>query len=124
MTIATSAAGRAYLAALPADRTARSCWIRSGRRAARTGPTLEPRILAGLDDYARLGYCASFGEWHPHIHALGFSLRGPRGERYAVSCGGPAYLLPREIMLAHVAPRLLETVALINADIGTTPQGG
>jgi DNA-binding IclR family transcriptional regulator len=78
---------------------------------------LEPRIMAGLEDHARLGYCTFFGEWHPHP-ALGFSLRGPRGERYAVSCGGPAYLLPRETMIARVAPRRLETVRQINADIG------
>jgi len=50
---------------------------------------------------------------------LGFSLRGPRGERYACSCGGPAYLLPRETMVARIAPKLLETLQRINADIGT-----
>lgn len=123
MTIATSAAGRAYLAALPAAEQ-RDLLDQIRTASGENWSDLEPRIMAGIDEYGRLGYCASFGEWHPHIHALGFSLRGPRGERYAVSCGGPAYLLPRELMLARVAPRLLETVGLINADIGTTPQGG
>ena len=36
-----------------------------------------------------------------------------------VSCGGPAYLLPRETMMARIAPKLLETVQQIDADIGT-----
>ena len=65
--------------------------------------------MAGLDEYARLGYCGSFGEWNPHIHAIGFALEGPRGERYSVSCGGPAYLLPKDTMVTRIAPLLLET---------------
>lgn len=122
MTIATSAAGRAYLAALPPDEQA-ELLAQIRRASAENWVELEPRIMAGLDEHARLGYCSSFGEWHPHIHALGFSLRGPRGERYAVSCGGPAYLLPRETLIARVAPQLLETVRRINADIGIpTPE--
>ena len=105
MTIATSAAGRAYLGALPA---------------AEQAEVLEQiRLMAGLDEYARLGYCSSFGEWHPHIHALGFALKGPRGERYGVSCGGPAYLLPKETMLGRIAPRLLATAQRISAEAGT-----
>ncbi|KWT98799.1 MULTISPECIES: IclR family transcriptional regulator [unclassified Variovorax] len=117
MTIATSAAGRAYLAALPSGEQAElldQIRLASGENWA----VLEPRIMAGLEEHARLGYCSSFGEWHPHIHALGFSLRGPRGERYACSCGGPAYLLPRETMVARIAPKLLETLQRINADSG------
>jgi len=118
MTIATSAAGRAYLAALPAAEQ-RELLDQIKLASGENWAALEPRLMAGLEDHARLGYCSSFGEWHPHIHALGFSLRGPRGERYAVSCGGPAYLLPRETMVARIAPMLLETVQQINAEIGT-----
>ncbi|CAN5729850.1 IclR family transcriptional regulator [soil metagenome] len=121
MTIATSAAGRAYLAALP-DAEQRELLDRIQRKSGENWPELQPRIHAGTEEHATLGYCASYGEWHPHIHALGFSLRGPRGERYAVSCGGPAYLLPRETMVARVAPRLLETMRQINADIGHAAQ--
>jgi DNA-binding IclR family transcriptional regulator len=117
MTIATSAAGRAYLAALPADEQ-RELLAQIRLASGENWAALEPRILAGLEEYARLGYTSSFGEWHPHIHALGFPLRGPRGERYAVSCGGPAYLLPREAMVGRIAPRLLETVRQINAEVG------
>ncbi|MBU1357941.1 MAG: IclR family transcriptional regulator [Gammaproteobacteria bacterium] len=118
MTIATSAAGRAYLAALP-DSEQRELLDQIRQASGENWSALEGRLAAGLEEYARLGYCSSFGEWHPHIHALGFPLRGPRGERYAVSCGGPAYLLPRETMIEHVAPRLLETARQITAEIGT-----
>lgn len=117
MSIATSAAGRALLAALPAD-AQRALLDRLRLASGENWTALEPRILAGLDEHARLGFCSSFGEWHPHIHALGFSLRGPRGELYALSCGGPAYLLPREAMLTRVAPRALETLRRIGLEIG------
>ncbi len=117
MSIATSAAGRAYLAILPADEQRElleQLQLASGENWA----ALEPRIRAALDEHARLGFCTSFGEWHPHIHALGFALLGPRGERYAVSCGGPAYLLPREVMMEKVAPQLLRAMQLVAGELG------
>ena len=118
MTIATSAAGRAYLAALPdAEQTALLAQIRL--ESGENWNAIEPQLMAGLDEYARLGYCGSFGEWNPHIHALGFALQGPHGERYAVSCGGPAYLLPKDAMVARIAPLLLEAAQRIAGEAGT-----
>jgi DNA-binding IclR family transcriptional regulator len=118
MTIATSAAGRAYLAALPAPEQAvlmEEIRLESGEN----WDAIEPRLAAGLDEYARLGYCGSFGEWNPHIHAIGFALQGPRGERYAVSCGGPAYLLPKDAMVARIGPLLVEAAQRIAGEAGT-----
>ena len=76
------------------------------------------RIEAALEEHARGGYCSSFGEWHPDIHALGFSLRGARGELYGVSVGGPAYMLPREMLLEKVAPRLQQVRRDIEHEAG------
>lgn len=118
LSITTSAAGRAYLAALPPperDVLLEQIRIETGEN----WPAVEPRLMAGIEEYDRLGYCSSFGEWHPHIHALGFALQGPRGERYGLSCGGPAYLLPKDVMLDRVAPRLLEAARRIAAEAGT-----
>jgi len=116
--IATSAAGRAYLAALPEperDLLLDQIRIETGEN----WPAVESRLTAGIDEYERLGFCTSFGEWHPHIHALGFALQGPRGERYGLSCGGPAYLLPEDVLLERVAPRLLEVAQRISKEAGT-----
>jgi DNA-binding IclR family transcriptional regulator len=122
MTIATSAAGRAYLASLEAAE--QSDVLDRIRLASGEGwAALEPRVLTGIEEFKRLGYCSSFGEWHPHINALGFSVRGPQGERYAFSCGGPAYLLPRDLMLSRVAPQLLNTVAQICEEVGLETAG-
>jgi len=117
MAIATSAAGRAYLAALPSQEQ-QALLERIRLESGENWAVLEPRLMASLEECTRLGYSTSFGEWHPHIHALGFALRGPRDERYAVSCGGPAYLLTKEAMQARVAPRVMETARRIVAETG------
>ncbi|MBX3587157.1 MAG: IclR family transcriptional regulator [Ramlibacter sp.] len=112
MAVATSAAGRAYLASLePAAREVLLDEIRaaSGDQWA----DLAPRIEQALKDYERQGFCSSFGEWHPEINALGFTLKGPRGELYAVSCGGPAYLLSPDYMLETVGPLIAPTIKVI-----------
>ncbi len=116
MAIATSAAGRAYMASLPNDeRTA----LMAQLLAVSADPAaLQARLDEAFSEYARLGFCTSFGEWHPDIHALGFTLRGPRGELYAVSCGGPAFKLSREMLLEKVAPKLLETQLAVAREMG------
>ncbi len=118
MTMATSAAGRAYLAALPAAQRASA--YEDIRRAVGDAawPHTLSRLEAAMDEQARLGFCSSFGEWHPDIHALGFSLRGIEGELYGVSVGGPAYKLPREWLLEKVAPQLLAARRAIAREIG------
>ena len=118
MAIATSAAGRAYLAALPSEvRQSLISEIRvaSGHQWRR----VRARLDGAFAEYAELGFCSSFGEWHPDIHALGFPLQGPRGELYAVSVGGPAYKLPREMLLQKVGPKLLLVRQAIEHDCGT-----
>ena len=117
-TIATSAAGRAYLAALPeAEQSELLAQIRT--ESGESWGVIEPGLISSLDEYGALGYCGSFGEWNPHIHAIGFALEGPRGERYSVSCGGPAYLLPKETMVGRIAPLLLETAQRLANETGT-----
>lgn len=117
MAIATSAVGRAYLASLPLEqRLALLEELRTG--SAERWAALQPRVEAAIAEYGRAGYCSSFGEWHPEINALGFSLRGPRGELYGVSVGGPAYKLPPEMLLEKVAPRLLQARREIEREAG------
>lgn len=118
MALATSATGRAYLATIDeAERLPLLDAIRadSGSRWRAVKAGLE----AALEEHAAHGYCSSFGDWHHDIHALGLTLRGPRGELYAVSCGGPAYLLPGKLMTEKIAPKLLATARAIAEEAGT-----
>lgn len=117
MSIATSAAGRAYLAALPPDqRTALLADIQAA--SGHAWPAVQQRLAEALAEYARAGYCSSFGEWHPDIHALGFVMHGPQGELYAASVGGPAYMLTREMLLHNVGPKLLQVQRAIEHEAG------
>lgn len=117
MAIATSSMGRAYLAALPPEE--RQALLDELRAASGDAwPKVKEQLEAALAEHARLGYCTSFGDWHPEIHALGFSLHGPHGELYGVSVGGPAYTLPRERMLEKIAPSLLRVQAAIEREVG------
>jgi DNA-binding IclR family transcriptional regulator len=117
MAIATSAVGRAYLASVPEGDRAQllqEIRIASGEQ----WPQVQERLQAALAEHGRLGFCTSFGEWHPDIHAIGFSLRGPRGELYGVSVGGPAYKLTKEMLLEQVAPKVLQAQRDIEREAG------
>jgi DNA-binding IclR family transcriptional regulator len=116
MAIATSAAGRAYLASTTP--TERDGLMQELLAASSSKRALQARLRLALAEHAKLGFCTSFGEWHPHIHAIGFSLRGPRDALYAVSCGGPAYLLPKRMMLEQIGPRIAETQRAIAGEMG------
>jgi DNA-binding IclR family transcriptional regulator len=117
MRIATSSMGRAYYAALPPEQRA-SLLQDVVAAAGEAAPQVQEKMHAALADYARDGFCTSFGEWHPDINALGFALHGPRGELYGVSVGGPAYVLPPQLMLEKIAPLLLAAKGAIERESG------
>jgi len=106
MGLATSAAGRAYLASLGEEE--RLAVMEELREAGgSTWRSTAARLGDAFLEYKELGYCSSFGEWHPEINAIGVALRGPAGERYAVNCGGPVYRLTPDLLRQQVAPALL-----------------
>lgn len=117
MRIATSAMGRAYCASLPlAERRALLGALREASGA--EWPQVSERMDAALAEHAREGYCSSLGEWHPDINALGFTLRGPRGEVYGASVGGPAFTLTKQMLVEKVAPKLLQVQREIEREAG------
>lgn len=122
MDIATSASGRAYFSALaPQERQDLLDDYRRG--APKRWPVVREMLLHAVADVERTGYGRSFQEWHRDINAIGFTLRGPRGELYAVSCGGPAYALSPETLISEVAPAALATQQAIGLACGTASTG-
>lgn len=82
-----------------------------------------PRIKAGIEqgfrDYAERGFCVSAGEWQQDIHAVGVPLVGVENDKeMAFNCGGPAFLLPRELLENDLGPRLVQLVRQVEADMG------
>jgi IclR family transcriptional regulator, positive regulator for flagellar biogenesis len=122
MSIASSASGRAYLACLPTDQ--QTSLMNQLFALAAHKSKLKASMKQALTEHAQLGFCSSFGEWHPDIHALGFTLRSPQGELYAVSCGGPAFMLPKEMMVKKLGPKILQTQSAIAKETGTAARDG
>lgn len=104
--LATSAMGRALLAGMSAaDRQPLLDQI-----AAREGdhwPTIRAGIESALEDYARLGFTLSAGDWKQEVNAAGVPLLlGGDHLSYALNCGAPAYMLPRDHLIEVIGPRL------------------
>lgn len=113
--MATTAMGRAYLAAIgDAERTALMDEIKA--RQPDQWPALRRGIEQSLKDYQTLGFAMTAGEWQSEIHAVGRAMLLPdTGVTIAFNCGGAAHLMPRDQLETHFGPRLVEMVRLIEA---------
>ena len=115
--LATSASGRAYLAALPDEE--RDQMIQTLRlHMEHQWPVLAPQLEQALAQYRSVGYVASHGEWHPDVNAIAAPLVMPYGEIYTLNCGGPAFKLPAEALANEVAPAMLKCVQAIVESTG------
>lgn len=104
--IATTAMGRALLAALPADE--RQYLVEHVQR---KQPDQADRIKAGVDqavaDLAERGFCLSIGNWHRDVHAVGVPIVLPQREGvFAMNCGGPSFMLSPAQLTEEIGPRL------------------
>lgn len=111
--LATSAMGRAWLAALPNDERLPVL----DQLRARDEATWEP-LRAGVDkalqDYRSLGVTCSFGEWQRNVNAIARSFQPGNGlPPMVINCGGPSFNLPPEFLLSEVRPRLIELTGRI-----------
>jgi DNA-binding IclR family transcriptional regulator len=116
--MATTSAGRALLAVLPASvrdailddiaRTQRSEW-----------PQLKDAIERAALDLAERGFAISAGDWYPDVNAAAVPLVLPDGSgAFALNCGAPAFRLSRERLINEVGPQLVETAYKIERLLG------
>lgn len=118
MDIATSASGRAFFGALLPEE--RKELLEDYRRSApERWPAVREMLLRAAADVERSGYGSSFQEWHRDINAIGFAIKGPRGELYAVSCGGPASTVSPEALSMDASPAALATKLAIGRACGS-----
>lgn len=121
MDLTRTAVGRAYLSVLAEpEREA----LLSGLQAAAGDdwPHIHARLAPALGETQANGYAIATGEWYEGLNAIAAGFVGPAGERYAVNCGGAAHLCPREWLIEHAAPALVECVARIVREIGGAPR--
>lgn len=84
-------------------------------------PSERERLLASLElpngmdaildqacaDFQESGCCYGIGDWKPGINAVATAFSAISGEGvFVMSCGGPADLLPADILRDEVGPRL------------------
>lgn len=116
--IATTAMGRAYFWALPAEERAqllREFREHYGSRWAKMRDGLEQ---AG-EMVAKYGFVISAGEWQDDVHAAGVALTLNDGTGpYAFNCGAPAFRFTEERLRNDIGPRLLAMVRNIEAALG------
>ncbi len=104
--MATSSAGRAYLAALgKEEREALMAAIQ--RKSGNDWAKIRDAIELAVTCYEKHGYCLSLGDWDRSVNAVAVPLRLQDGEIMCLNCGGPSYLITPDKVIASFAPQLL-----------------
>lgn len=116
--IATSAMGRAYLAALePDERGALLEDLRS--RYDDEWPSIVAGVDTAIEELKRYGYCSSLGDWQKDIQGVAVPVASPPGEPiHVLNLGGAAYALPEQELRERLAPRLVALARKIEASLG------
>ncbi len=106
--IATTAMGRAYLGALPADE--RSALIEElEEHHGKSWPKIRQDLEKALKDAERDGFAVTIGGWLTESNAAGVALRHGNGRvRYCINVGGLASVLTPQRLKSDIGPRLLE----------------
>ena len=115
MPLATTAMGRALIAAAPEEERN---WL-LGYIKREEGKNW-PKVKAGLDrairDVQTRGFTLSLGEWESDISAVGVPLVAPDGSGvFAFNCGAPSYQFTREKLESEIGPRLVNMVRNVEA---------
>jgi DNA-binding IclR family transcriptional regulator len=114
--MATTAAGRAYLVALPEEE--RNFFLRHLKE--KLGDKFEA-VKAGVDEalknYKKFGFCYSWGDWEPDTNAIAVPLKLTQGQIYVFNAGGPAFRLSKDFLRSEVAPQLKSVVRNIEATL-------
>lgn len=79
-------------------------------------PSVQRGVEQGIEDHAVLGFTRTTGEWQPAIHAVGRAIRLPEDQSIlCFNCGAPAVIMPADRLSDDYGPRLVQTVAQIEA---------
>jgi DNA-binding IclR family transcriptional regulator len=116
--VAITAIGKAYLTAVPDEERSRILDALR-RQYGDDWPLIKRSIETSIRDVAERGFCVSMGEWRKDINAVGAPIATPGGrEIYALSFGGPAYLVSQDQLEHEFGPALAAAANTISTSLG------
>jgi len=118
--IAITAIGKAYLSTVPDDERDRILdAVR--KQYGDDWPLIKRSIETSIRDVEQRGFCVSTGEWRKDINAVGAPIAAPGGGTiYALSFGGPAYLVSQDQLDHEFGPALAAAANTIGASLGSS----
>lgn len=114
--IFSTAAGRAYLAALP-DSERQYFMSHLEKKMGDDAKTIKENLEQAIECYKKYGYCYSWGDWNRDTNAIAVPLVLSQDQIYVFNAGGPAYRLDSDFMGTEVAPQLKNMVRNIEATL-------
>ena len=116
--MAITAIGKAYLTAIAEDERNR-VMDALRRQYGDDWPLIKRSVETSIRDVAERGFCISTGEWRKDINAVGAPIAAPGGGAiYALSFGGPAYLVSQDQLEHEFGPALAAAANTIGASLG------
>jgi DNA-binding IclR family transcriptional regulator len=113
--IATTAMGRALLAALP-EKERDFLMGHIARHEGKRWPKIRAGIERAVKDLASRGFVLSIGDWQRDVSAVGVPLVPADGSGvFAFNCGAPAFQIARERLETDIGPRLVNLVRNVEA---------
>ncbi|MCR8924338.1 IclR family transcriptional regulator [Dasania sp. GY-MA-18] len=114
--LATSSAGRAYLAALQEEE--RNYFLSYlEKKSGDNWPEIKKGIDEAISSYKENGYCYSWGDWDKDVNGVSVPFVMSQGHIFTFNAGGPAYRLSPEFCMQEVAPQLKNMVRNIEATL-------
>jgi len=116
--MAVTAIGKAYLTAISEDERDRVMEALR-RQYGDDWPLIKRSVETSIRDVEERGFCVSMGEWRKDINAVGAPIAAPGGGAiYALSFGGPAYLVSQDQLDHEFGPALAAAASTIGASLG------
>lgn len=113
--LASTAMGRAVLAALPEGERD---WLMAhlARREGAAWPPLCAAIEQAIADVEARGFTVALGEWHRDVSGVAVPVvPADRSGVFALSCGAPAFQISRERLETDIGPRLVNLARNVEA---------
>lgn len=103
--LATTAAGRAFLAATP-EQEREHLLAALADKYGDEWAAMKASLEASFEEFRQHGFCLSLGDWDRNVMAAGVPLHLADGSIMALTCGGPSFQLSENTLRSSLAQQL------------------